>query len=139
VSLKGLAFGVYYIRSIRLSKQAKQKPQGTPWKVENKNKTKGGALKKKNRTPTYTCRAHPKSPHPPPSPPPPDLLFYCISRRFSASGVQKHQKNLKKSMSKMFYKKMRKITFPFFLGEREPLNGLILIEATYRNGIHGSH
>jgi hypothetical protein len=27
----------------------------------------------------------------------------------------------------------------FFLGEREPLNGLILIEATYGNGIHGSH
>jgi hypothetical protein len=42
-------------------------------------------------------------------------------------------------MSKMFYKKMRKIPFRFFLGEREPLNGLILIEATYRNGIHGSH
>jgi hypothetical protein len=37
------------------------------------------------------------------------------------------------------YKKMRKIPFRFFLGEREPLNGLILIEATYRNGIHGSH
>jgi hypothetical protein len=45
----------------------------------------------------------------------------------------------KKSRCQNVLQKMRKIPFRFFLREREPLNGLILIEATYRNGIHGSH
>jgi len=46
---------------------------------------------------------------------------------------------LKKVDVENVLQKMRKIPFRFFLGEREPLNGLILIEATYRNGIHGSN
>jgi hypothetical protein len=102
--------------------------------------------KKKKRTPTYICRTHPKSTHPPP------FFFFPPASLFIAfSGASQqvefknttHTQNLKKmsmSMSKMFYyKKMLQILFRFFLGEREPLNGLILIEATCRNGIHGSH
>jgi hypothetical protein len=84
-----------------------------------------GALKKKNERPRTSAGPFFI----------PTWFFFGISRRFSASGVQKHQKTFleKKSMSKMFYKKMRKIPCRFFGG------GLILIEATYRNGIHGSH
>jgi arginine deiminase len=98
-----------------------------------------GHWKKKKRTPTYICRTHPKSTHPPPFFFfPPDLFFIA----FSGVSQQVEFKNTKKNEKndvKMFYKKMRKFPFRFFLREREPLNGLILIEATYRNGIHGSH
>jgi hypothetical protein len=64
------------------------------------------------------------------------LNFQAFLREWSSKTPPK---KIKKVDVENVLQKMRKIPFRFFLGEREPLNGLILIEATYRNGIHGSH
>jgi hypothetical protein len=101
-----------------------------------------GALEKKE-TNAHVHLQNPSKKHPPTSfffsffffPRPIFLLnFQAFLSKWSSTTPPK-----KKVDVKMFYKKMRKIPFRFFLREREPLNGLILIEATYRNGIHGSH
>jgi hypothetical protein len=54
--------------------------------------TARGTEKNERRTPTYICRAHPKSTHPPPSssPPPPDLFFLIA---FSGVSQQVEFKN----------------------------------------------
>jgi hypothetical protein len=100
------------------------------------NSTRGTGEKKTN---AHVHLQNPSKKHPPTS-------FFsflfspptCFFIAFPGASQQVGFKNTKKSMSKCF-EKMRKNPFRFFLGEREPLNGLILIEATYRNGIHGGH
>jgi hypothetical protein len=90
----------------------------------------------------YICRAHPKSTHPPSFfsffPRPVFLLhFQAFLSKWSSKTPKKR---FKKNDVENDLQKNEKISISFFPGrERAAERGLILIEATYRNGIHGSH